>query len=206
MALSLATVGAKITASFMNLIIAVVNQQGSTLIKPSSVPSGASVSTLGRVDFTLASTVDVRGVFSAAYDVYEIEIDCPTLTASAILTMTLAVAGTPSAANYWYQVGSDTGSSGTVHTSTASGSTSLWQVAPGAGTSASTTIKLYGPGKAAISRMYSAGMASVTASAGIVGHTSGSHNVTTAYDGFVLTPVAATTITGSLTVRGMNRG
>ena len=74
MALSLATVGGKITAAFLNLIVGRVNRTGMVSIIPTSVVTGAGV-TLGSggvITMTAASTVSVNGCFTSEFDNYQI--------------------------------------------------------------------------------------------------------------------------------------
>ena len=53
MALSLATVGGKITAAFINAIIGLVNRQGTTAVIPTSVAgTGVTLGAAGKVSFS----------------------------------------------------------------------------------------------------------------------------------------------------------
>ena len=72
MALSLATVGGKITAAFLNLIVGRVNRTGLVSIIPTSVVTGAGVTlgAAGVITMTAASTVSVNGCFTAEFDNY----------------------------------------------------------------------------------------------------------------------------------------
>lgn len=63
MALSLATVGAKITATFINLIIGKVNLQGTTKLIPTA-GTGATVSSTGTVSFTAQASISIDGLDS----------------------------------------------------------------------------------------------------------------------------------------------
>ena len=76
MALSLATVGGKITAAFINLIIAQVNKNSPTAVIPTSVTGGTYNATTGVVNWTNGGTVlDINGIFTSQYYSYRIVIN-----------------------------------------------------------------------------------------------------------------------------------
>ena len=95
MALSLATVGAKITATFMNLIIAQVNAQGYTAVIPTSVAgTGVTLGAAGKVTFSASTAVSVNGCFTSTYDNYLIVVDISATSANSIPQFRLRLAGT----------------------------------------------------------------------------------------------------------------
>lgn len=104
MALSLATVGGKITAAFMNAIIGVVNKTGTTAIVPSSVTTAGgtnSIGTTGVVTFTAVSgaagAVKVQGAFPAGYTRFRIMIEVEYMPSVSFLSLAMMDAGGTSA-------------------------------------------------------------------------------------------------------------
>lgn len=95
MALSLVSVGQKVTASAWNLIVAAANAIGSSSVIPTSVAVGSgsgSVGANGKVTFTGASSISVNGAFGAE-DEYIIDIDIPTTSATTVPTLQLRLSG-----------------------------------------------------------------------------------------------------------------
>lgn len=99
MALNLATVGQKITATFINLIIAQVNLQGSTRIIPSAATNGSVSATTGVVTSTAQALVRVRDAFPSTFQVFRVQFDV-TLSAASGLSIRLASGATDSSSNY----------------------------------------------------------------------------------------------------------
>jgi len=101
MALSLVAVGAKITAAITNAIIGVVNAQGLTSVIPTGVVgSGVSVGASGKVTFTGASSISVKGCFTSTYDNYLVIIDQDSATSPGAMTIQYTVAGTATVTGY----------------------------------------------------------------------------------------------------------
>src|SRR4051812_23277948 len=106
MALSLATVGGKITAALWNAVVALVNKQGLTSVIPTSVAgSGVAVGAAGVVTFTAATVVNINGCFTSSYDSYLVVVDVPTTSATLTITGVFRLAGTDvTTANYDLEV------------------------------------------------------------------------------------------------------
>lgn len=106
MALSLASVGQKITATFINLIVAQVNKQGITSVVPTSVAgTGVTVGASGKVSFTASSSVSLNGCFTSNFDNYRVTLEVPTVSATLTITGVLRASGTnDTAANYDLEV------------------------------------------------------------------------------------------------------
>jgi hypothetical protein len=204
MALSLATIGAKITAAFVNLIIAVVNQQGLTGIIPTSATAVSGTATLGaagKVTFSAATTVSLNGCFTSAYENYAIILTTTAVSAAVDINVRLRLAGTDNttASSYTYVRGYDLTSARTVATPAAG---TLW-VCGAISTNYQTRteeITLFGPALAVVTTGRGKGMSGSTLTASDYGWY---HNQTVAYDGITFYPTSGT-MTGTVRVYGWN--
>lgn len=202
MTLSLATVGAKITAAFMNLIIGQVNAQGLTGVVPTSVAgTGVSVGASGKVTVTAATSASINGCFTSTYDKYLIVMSL-TGSSTGALTYRMRLAGTDnSAAQYGVQIVQ--GSSSTAAAAAATAGTS-GQLSPGVSTTGlRIDLDVWEPALAVNTFVMSKFIAITSTSAMIVGLEGGQHNVATAYDGITFIPTSGT-LTGSIRVYGYN--
>lgn len=205
MALSLATVGGKITATFINLIIAQVNKQGTTSIIPISVAgTGVSVGAAGKVSFSASTTVSVNGCFTSDYTNYLILFDFTT-SAVAALNIVLRLSGTNATTAYDSQ---RVNFQNATVTASQSLNAASWVGSGGLGDIAARhtgSLTLYSPAVAAATGgLIHNGitMNPMTTSAAIYDGFL-QHRTTTAYDGFNFTPGSGN-ITGSLWVYGYN--
>lgn len=205
MALSLASVGGKITAALFNALTNAVNANGMTLLVPTSVSgTGVTVTSAGRVLASAASSCQVNGVFSTIYEAYLVLINVPSMSASGTLALNLSANGTnDTSANYDTQSVYASGSS-TAAAASLTGQTSLLLTPVG---SALHRIRLeaFYPGTAQRTHFVEAQSSwsgSGSIEAGTVG---GGHAVAAAYDGFTLTPSTGT-MTGYVHVYGYNFG
>ena len=113
MAISLVTVGGKITAAIQNAIIGQVNAQGLTKVTPTSV-AGTNVVLQGATVLVASAggaTIDIRGVFTTATK-YRIEI--PRIVSSGIATLQVRLLLGPSVistSTYDYDTGYRSGAS-----------------------------------------------------------------------------------------------
>ena len=109
MAISLVTVGGKITAAITNAIIGQVNAQGMTSVTATTVAgTGVSTGSGGSVVMVAATSATANGVFSGSTP-FHLKIRVTTSVA-ANLTLTLTVAGTPAVTLYDREVISGAGS------------------------------------------------------------------------------------------------
>jgi hypothetical protein len=182
MALSFATVGAKITASFINAVIALVNRQGLTSVIPTSVVgTGATLAAGGTVTVsTGGSSVSVNGCFTSAYDNYLVKIKI-NLSSSAVVNVRLRVAGVDAAGAADY-VQSVIGVGGTASAVTSPTTSSI-----SADTSTATdhriSLDLWAPADAENTYF---GTPNVPNSTGGWAQVGGRHILSTAYDGFTI--------------------
>lgn len=201
MAISLVSVGQKLTATIVNAIINAVNASGRPAITPTSV-AGTGVSLSGaKVVASAASSISVNGCFTATYDWYAIEFDL-TASAGANITLVLRLWGTDATSAY------DSNRFTSVNT-TGTASQSLNAAALPATMTALAgrhfgTIKLYGPAIAAatVGDVFSGVTPNpMTTSAG---HAvlEIQHRTATAYDGFTLA-VASGNLTGTVRIYGI---
>jgi hypothetical protein len=199
MALSLATVGGKITAAFLNLIIGQVNRQGLTGIIPTSVAgTGVVLNANGQITFTTATAINVNGCFTSAFDTYEIHLNVTARSGASNSALRMRSAGTDiTAANYntVYHYGG--GSTSTAATTTG-------------GTGFVTDIG----GVTLLRGKYTLFSPFLAAATGLVGQVAlgnseyimssgGNHTLTTSYDGFTIF-VPANNFTGTLRIYGYN--
>jgi len=204
MALSLATVGGKITAAFINAIIGLVNRQGTTAVIPTSVAgTGVTLGAAGKVSFSASTAVSVNGCFTSAFDTYRIEIDS-TSSGAAVYTLVERLSGTNAITAYDVQTNATV--NGTNFPAQSLNQTSWTMNAQAFAGKTNMTIDLFNPALAAATT----GLATVggaanpmTTSAALIQVLFLSHRTTTAYDGFTLT-ASTGTITGSIRIYGKN--
>lgn len=204
MALSLVAVGAKITAAIMNGVINAVNAGGAVLVPPTSVAgTGVSMTTLGKVTFTSATTVSVNGCFTGAYDNYRVIIDITNKTATGNISAMLRKAGTDDpATNYATQRLTGTGTTSTAAQGLSLGS---WVIdASGLIGTLHLELDLFGPALAAPT---AAVLDSVARSSSNIAQTSSGfdHSLSNAYDGLTFS-AASGAISGVARVYGLNNG
>ena len=202
MALSLATVGAKITAAFMNLIVAEVNKQGHTAIIPTSVAgTGVTVGASGKVSFTASTSISLNGIFTSTYDHYKVEI-YTTASSTAVLRVVLRSAGTDAtAANYDYTLlyaNSATPGSATV------AANANWALnASISSTVMKHNLELTNPFLASMTTAIGRSVAYASAVAPLIGNFGGGHRLSTSYDGLTFT-TSTGSLTGTIRVYGYN--
>lgn len=197
---STVAVGAKIPASPWNALVAAVNKT-KQLVTPTSV-ANASIGTYGAVTFSGASSVSLNGVFTSEFDAYEIEFDAST-SGAASLQLLLRLAGTDAtASNYYTQRFTAVNATPAAVQSLAASNYVL--SSPALSAFHAGTAKLQAPALAtATSGTVQATVTPnpMTTSAGI--YLGGLlHSVSTAYDGFTVTPSTGT-ISGWIRVYGI---
>jgi len=201
--ISFVTIGQKITAYIANLIITQVNRQSLTTTIPTSVAgSGVSVSANGKVSFTTATTVSVNGCFTTDYDNYRIIIDISATSTSNGGGVRMRASGTDNSATEYR----GRQSYGTVSTfATAAFATTSFPYAAVVATEHFIIIDINAPAIARPTRAQLTASAWVGTTATADTFVNMKHNVSTAYDGFTLTPSTGN-ITGTLTIHGYNTG
>jgi hypothetical protein len=204
-ALSLATVGGKITAAFINLIIGQVNLQGLTTVVPTSVAgTGVTVSTAGKVTFAASTTVSINGCFTSSYQNYRIILRVNSKSAAGGIQIALRSGGVDNgAASYDTQV---LGGVTSTTTSAASVGQSVWlPYLLTTATAAFMEVEISGPAIAAVTqgtiRHHEYVVATGTASG--ISHSGIGHRFAAAFDGLTFIPTAGN-ITGTVTVYGYN--
>jgi len=210
MALPLVTVAGKIAASPTNNVIGQVNEQGSTLTKPTTIASGggsASISSLGVVSFTGVTSISLNNCFSASSDIDEVIIDVPTTSANTSLNFVFRLAGADvTSANYDAQNTFASAAAATVSQNLAA---AFWGL-PGATTAFHfVRMTLAGAGLARPTTGESRAVATLnpmTAAATTgTNHKGLLHRLSTAYDGLTIS-ASAGTITGTIRVIKVNQG
>lgn len=106
MSLSLAAIGAKVTAAIANAIIGMVNAQYGTLVIPTVSGAGASVSALGKITLAACSSVTISNCFSGANDNAEMIYNLGSGSATSVnVSMQLAAVGVPdTGGDYDYEI------------------------------------------------------------------------------------------------------
>lgn len=207
MALSLATVGGKITAALYNTLVNAVKAGGQSLIAPTSIVSSSGVATvtpLGLVSFTTAAAVSLNGVFSSTYENYvvEVDIDYASVAAVDILANLRAGGVNYSAATYCTWVSDLTLTSGNVPFVVNSGNTAIVALqangASGGGTAG--RLEIHGPALAVYKKAFSE---SVTSN--LVRRANAQIGTNSIYDGLTIS-AASGTMTGRIRVYGINNG
>lgn len=203
MALSLFTVGSKITATALNLMVTALNANGQSLIIPTSVAgAGVSVGATGKVTFAAATAVSVNGCFSGTYDNYLIVLDANTSNAVSI-DFRVRVAGVNETAAVYFWQGM-TGLGAVVSAASAAGVTSI-PITPALANAAQQRGTLLVQSPAATVATWADGSftgVNTTSAAPTKNQRGGFVNNATSYDGFTVY-VSAGTVTGSLRVYGL---
>lgn len=187
MALSLATVGGKITAAFINLIVAQVNLQGTTRVIPTAATNG-TVSATGVVTSTAQSLVRVRDAFPSGPTFFRVTYDV-TCSAAAALLFRLALGATDASTAYDNQLESVGGTAVTTAQSLAATSYTLSGFSV-AGYRHNGTLLLWSPNVVANTIMHSQTVSqpsagTATASSGVYRNGFG-HRTATAYESFTI--------------------
>lgn len=204
MAISLVTIGSKITAYITNLIISAVNrQQGSVMIPTSVAGTGVTVATNGKVSFTTATTVSINGCFTSEFDTYRVVVDISATSTSNGGGIRMRLAGTDNSGATSYLGRQSYGTSSTW--ATAAYATSSFPYAAVAATEHFIIFDINAPALARPTRLQLVGSAFAGTTATAETFINGKHNVSTAYDGFSLIPSTGN-ITGSLVIYGYNTG
>lgn len=205
MAISLVTVGQKITAGLVNALIGQVNGIAMIGQVPTVSGTGVTVSPGGAVQFTNASAVTVIGAFNTTYDNYRIHWDIPSQSANADLQMRLTNTGSDdTTANYDFMRGYDRGSDGT-RTEVMVTAASQWILTAGA---AATQLNrgycdLWSPARAALTSGLAQAVVHNPTPQMYTTTTNLFMNTTTAYDGFTIYPVTGS-LSGTLRVYAYN--
>lgn len=209
MAISVVTINQKITAYIMNLVIRLVNRQGTTLMIPTSVAgTGVSLATTGKVTFTTATSVSVNGCFTSEFESYRIIIDISATSTSLGGGIRLRASGTDASGSGTYVGRTSYGTGTTWATVTyGSGSTSFPYAAISA-TDHFIIIDINAPflARATRAQIVGSGFTGTGTGAGTAdSFINGKHTTASSYDGFSIIPSTGN-ITGSLTVYGYNAG
>ena len=146
MAISLVTVGGKITAAIQNAIIGQVNAQGTFKVKPIPTATGgtATVSSLGRVTFVNVNGLQLASAFltsapqAEAFDVY---INITACSAGTYITGQIGTAVAVSSANYDNQYVYSIATTGTTQSNVTTAAQTSWTLSAGGG-SVAKKIKL----------------------------------------------------------------
>lgn len=200
MAISLATVGGKITAAFINLIIGQVNRQGLTAIIPTSVAgTGVTLGSGGKVAISSGgATASVNGCFTSGFANYLIKIST-THSSAGTLFMRLRLSGTDaSGATDYVQTTLGTGGTSAV---VASPSTSSMNLDSNSVTGHVGSVQLENPAVAAATYFVGDKFRNSTGGWQDVG---GRHILSTAYDGFTILAGAGTITSGTIRIYGYN--
>lgn len=203
MALSLATVGAKITATFINAIIGQVNLQGYTAVIPTSVAgTGVTVGASGKVSFTASTSISLNGIFTSTYDHYKVEI-YTTASSTAVLRVVLRSAGTDAtAANYDYTL--LYANSGSPGSATVAANANWTLNASISSTVMKHNLELTNPFLASMTTAIGRSVAYASAVAPLIGNFGGGHRLSTSYDGLTFT-TSTGSLTGTIRVYGYNK-
>jgi hypothetical protein len=207
MAISLATVGGKITAAFVNLLVTATNSQSATLIVPTSaVVAGAgsseTISSLGKITFTNATSLALNNCF-VGYDNYRMIIDISSHSLAGLVQFRMRLAGVDdaTAGAYISQATQSTGTTVTASTTTTSAANL---------TNASSAlddfiyVEVNSASLARPTRMISTYLSNASG-VSYSGVSTCRHTLSTAYDGIDILPGAGA-MNGTVRVYGWNNG
>ncbi|AGW41294.1 hypothetical protein O159_26250 [Leifsonia xyli subsp. cynodontis DSM 46306] len=183
---------------------AVAQQQGLTLITPTSVAATggtASVSARGAVTYSGVTKLVISGVFTSVFTNYKVIIANTGKSAASntALQMVAGGAADATAANYQAVRGYDTGTGRVVNTT--AGTLGAIELEAGTQTLTDIEVTLYGPALAA----------NVTIAASAVSYPysaqiSGKYLTAASHDGFALSQNTSGTMTGQLWIYGLGKG
>jgi hypothetical protein len=165
-------------------------------IVPTSVAIGSgssSVSTLGQVTFSSASSVSLNGCFSSTYDNYKVILDITTSGSTQISFRYRLSGSDASGSNYAYQF--DRGVSTTASAGT--GTLTLNELVVNNVTRLMALTDIFKPALAVATGR----LTHFLGDSAVVGAVGGLHSLTTAYDGISFIP-ASGTMTGTVSVYG----
>jgi hypothetical protein len=190
------TAGQILTAAQMTTL---QKNSGLTPMVPTSVAgTGVSVASSGKVTFTTATQITVNGCFTSAYDYYRVVMNVSTAVTGGLFNFQMRVGGVTAAGATDYSFSLlQSASAGTWLNLNFSAGTNVISLGyDAASATASSSIEIVAPALAQKTSFTVAGQYAGTPYTG-----GGQHALTTAYDGFVITPSAGS-ITGTLMVYG----
>lgn len=204
MAISLATVGGKITAAFMNLIITTVNTQGLTAITSTSWVGASGGFANADNSFTLGGTtaLSANGCFTSAFENYVVLVNCSSKSAAVDMELRLRAGGVDSTVSYRYS--RNTVTSALSANQNLAASSALVDAAQLAGSTVDSEIKLFRPALAAFTTGLSVGTTYNTTPSLATWETGFAHQVAASFDGFTLSVSAGSMTQGRVRVYGIN--
>jgi hypothetical protein len=190
------TAGQVLTAAQMTTLQA---NSGLVVMVPSSVSgTGVSVSTGGKVTFTTATPINVNGCFTSAYDYYRVVMNVTTAVTGGLFNFQMRVGGVNAAGatDYAFSLLQSASAGAWLNLNFNAGTNIISLGYAAAGSTASSSIEFFGPSLAQKTSITVNGNYGGTPYTG-----GGQHAVSTAYDGFAITPSAGN-ITGTLMIYG----
>jgi hypothetical protein len=189
------TAGQVLTAAQMTTLQA---NSGLVVMVPSSVSgTGVTVSTGGKVTFTTATPINVNGCFTSAYDYYRVVMNVTTSSAAGLWNFQLRVGGVNAAGATDYSFSLlQSASAGAWANLNFSAGTNIISLGYAGPSTSSSSIEFIGPALAQKTNITVNGNYAGTPYTG-----GGQHALSTAYDGFAITPSAGN-ITGTLMIYG----
>jgi len=180
-----------------------INDSGLVIITPTSVSGSGVTSSNGKILVSSATTIGVNGVFSSAYDNYQVLIELESSNATAVTTaFRLAASGTANstAGNYYYASSGHNSQNTGVTTASSTSGDSFILAASGSGLGKlGIAMNLFNPFAAqrtSYTAIYSYFNTSTTF---FTNNSAGGMTVTTAYDGFT---ISLGTLSGQIRVYG----
>ena len=189
------TSGQILTAAQMTTLQA---NSGLVVMVPSSVAgTGVTVATTGKVTFSAATQIILNGCFTSAFDYYRVVMNVSTAVTGGLWNFQLRVGGSTAAGatDYSFSLLQSATAGAWLNLNFSSGTNIISLGYAGPSTSSS-SIEFVGPSLAQKTSMTVNGNYAGTPYTG-----GGQHALSTAYDGFVITPSAGS-ITGTLCVYG----
>jgi hypothetical protein len=190
------TAGQVLTAAQMTTLQA---NSGLVVMVPSSVSgTGVTVSSGGKVTFTTATQINVNGCFTSAYDYFRVVMNVTTAVTGGLFNFQMRVGGVTAAGatDYAFSLLQSASAGAWLNLNFNAGTNIISLGYAGAGSTSSSSIEFIGPSLAQ--------KTSITVNGnynGVPYTGGGQHALSTAYDGFVITPSAGN-ITGTLMIYG----
>ena len=199
MAISLVTVGGKITAAIQNAIIGLVNAQGMTGVVPTSVAgTGVTVGVSGKVTFSGSATISVNGCFTGTYDNYRIMLVVATSSGAASINFNVRSVGTDLTTGTYLAAVQQFSSATPTYTYSTTATTVSVSRTNGAAQASGTVLEVLSPYLAQYTTINSNGNDGTVSNAAW-----GAARNTTSYDGFTIS-TGAVTLNGTLRIYGYN--
>jgi hypothetical protein len=180
--------------------------QGLVPVVPTSVAgTGVSFTGDGLVSFSASSSISLNGVFTSAFDNYQVIIDFDTASGNTAASFRMRAAGVDSTSSTYIMAMNGIGSGGAAAGIATTGSSGTFTYIPASYPGASASFTIIDPAVASTTKWLGNSTGSDTGYTTFCGRSGGIyHNVASAYDGF--TVIGSANLSGKIRVYGYSKG